>query len=93
MVLASNYSYTNLIHQEAKPLTESWFIIASEGRLLQALEAIYAHPGSSDSPAEDASEHWDQILTGNIYNSKPSSTIGGYLTWSRWAVKPGEMHA
>jgi hypothetical protein len=89
-----NYgAYTNLIHQEGEPTHGSWFTATSEGKLLQALEALYAHPGSTDSPVEGASKHWDQILTGNIYNSKPGSTSGGYLTWSRWEIKPGEMHA
>jgi hypothetical protein len=41
---------------------------------------------------QGASKHWDQILTGDIYNSKPGAS-GGYLTWSRWEVKAGQMKA
>ena len=85
-------AYTNLIHQEGQPTHGSWFTAMSEGNLLKALEAIYAHPGSVTSPVQGASKHWDQILTGDIYNYKPG-TSAGYLTWSRWVVKPGQMHA
>jgi len=86
-------SYTNLIHQEGEPTHGSWFTATSEGNLLKGLEALYAHPGSTDAPVEGASKHWDQILTGEVYNSKPGTSSGGYLTWSRWQVKPGQMHA
>jgi hypothetical protein len=85
-------AFTNLIHQEGEPTHGTWFTATSEGNLLKALEAFYAHPGSTDSPVEGASKHWDQILTGDIYNSKPGAS-GGYLTWSRWEVKAGQMHA
>ena len=86
-------AYSNLIHQEGEPTHGTWFTATSEGKLLKALEAIYANPGSTDSPVEGASKHWDQILTGDIYGSKAGSTTGGYLTWSKWEIKPGEMHA
>jgi hypothetical protein len=86
-------SYVNLIHQEGEPTHGSWFSATSEGNLLKGLEALYAHPGSTDSPVEGESKHWDQILTGDVYNSKPGTSTGGYLTWSRWQVKPGQMHA
>jgi hypothetical protein len=85
-------AYTNLIHQEGQPTHGTWFTAMSEGNLLKALEAIYAHPASVGAPVQGASKHWDQILTGDIYNSKPGTT-GGYLTWSRWQLKPGEMHS
>ncbi len=85
-------SYVNLIHQEGEPTHGSWFTATSEGNLLKGLEALYAHPGSTDAPVEGASKHWDQILTGDVYNSKPG-TSSGYLTWSRWQVKPGQMRA
>lgn len=85
-------AYTNLIHQEGEPTHGSWFTATSEGNLMKALEAYYANPGSTDSPVEAASKHWDLILTGDIYNSKPG-TSGGYLTWSEWQVKPGQMKA
>jgi hypothetical protein len=85
-------AYTNLIHQEGEPTHGSWFTATSEGNLLKALEAIYAQPSSVGAPVQGASKHWDQILTGNIYNSKPGAS-GGYLTWSTWEVKAGQMHA
>lgn len=83
-------AYTNLIHQEGEPTHGTWFTATSEGNLLKALEAIYAQPGSTTAPVQGASKHWDQILTGDVYNSRPG-TSAGYLTWSRWEVKPGEM--
>ncbi len=85
-------AYYNLIHQEGEPTHGSWFTAASEGNLLKALEALYAQPASIGSPVQAASKHWDQILTGDIYNSKAGSSTG-YLTWSSWEVKPGQMHA
>jgi hypothetical protein len=85
--------YTNLIHQEGEPTHGTWFTATSEGKLMKALEAIYANPGSTDSAVQGASKHWDQILTGNIYGSKPGTSTSGYLTWSTWEVKTGEMRA
>lgn len=85
-------AYSNLIHQEGEPTHGSWMTATSEGNLLKALEAIYAVPGQTTSPAQSASKHWDQILTGTIYGSHPGSSTG-YLTWSSWIIKPGEMQA
>ena len=85
-------AYYNLIHQEGEPTHGSWFTATSEGNLLKALEAIYAQPGSVGAAVQGASKHWDQILTGDIYNSRPGASAG-YLTWSRWEVKAGQMHA
>jgi hypothetical protein len=85
-------AYTNLIHQEGQPTHGSWFTAMSEGNLLKALEAIYAQPGSVSAPVQGASKHWDQIFTGDIYNGKPG-TSSGYLLWSRWEIKPGEMRS
>jgi len=86
-------AYTNLIHQEGEPTHGTWFTATSEGNLLKALEAIYAQPGLTTAPVQGASKHWDLILTGSIYNSRPGTSNGGYLTWSQWEVKPGEMHS
>ena len=84
-------AYTNLIHQEREPTHGTWFSAMSEGNLLKALEVIYAQPGLVNAPVQGASKHWDQILTGSIHNARPGTSTGGYLTWSRWEVKPGEM--
>jgi hypothetical protein len=86
-------AYTNLIHQEGEPTHGTWFSATSEGNLLKALEAIYAQPGLVTAPVQGASKHWDQILTGDMYNYKPGSSKDGYLTWTRWEVKPGAMRA
>jgi len=86
-------AYTNLIHQEGEPTHGSWLTATSEGNLLKALEVIYAHPGSVSAPVQAASKHWDMILAEDIYNGKPGAAAGGYLTWSQWVVKPGEMSA
>ncbi len=86
-------AYTNLIHQEGEPTHGTWFSAASEGNLLKALEAIYAQPGLVTAPVQGASKHWDQILTGDVYGSKPSASKDGYLTWSSWQLKPGEMRS
>jgi hypothetical protein len=84
-------AYTNIIHQEGEPTHGTWFTATSEGKLLKALEAIYAQPGLVTAPVQGASKHWDQILTGDVYGSKPVNASGGYLTWSSWQVKPGAM--
>lgn len=86
-------AYTNLIHQEGEPTHGTWFSATTEGNLLKALEAIYAQPGLVTSPVQGASKHWDLILTGDVYNSKPGTSTGGYLTWSRWELKPGAMRS
>jgi hypothetical protein len=86
-------AYTNLIHQEGEPTHGTWFTATSEGKLLKALEMIYAHPGSTTASVQGNSKHWDQILTGDIYNSKPGSSTDGYLTWSTWQIKAGQMRA
>jgi hypothetical protein len=85
-------AYYNLIHQEGEFTHGSWFTATSEGNLLKALEVIYAQPGSIGAAVQGASKHWDQILTGDIYGAKPGASAG-YLTWSKWDVKPGQMHA
>jgi hypothetical protein len=86
-------AYTNLIHQEGEPTHGTWFTAGSEGNLLKALEMIYAQPGLVNAPVQAASKHWDQILTSSIYNAKPGTSTGGYLTWSRWEVKSGDMRS
>jgi hypothetical protein len=45
------------------------------------------------APVQGASKHWDQILTGRIYNYRPGTSTNGYLTWSTWQVRPGQMQA
>lgn len=84
-------AYTNIIHQEGEPTHGTWFTATSEGNLLKALEAIYAQPGLTSAPVQAASKHWDEIFTATTYNSRPGTSTGGYLTWSRWEIKPGEM--
>jgi hypothetical protein len=69
-------AYYNLIHQEGEPTHGSWFTATSEGNLLKALEAIYAQPGSVGAAVQGASKHWDQILTGDIYNAKAGRVRG-----------------
>jgi len=86
-------AYSNIIHQEGEPTHGSWFTATSEGKLLKALEALYAHPGLTDAPVQGASRHWDLMLTGDMYGYKPGTSTGGYLTWSTWQVKPGQMQA
>jgi hypothetical protein len=84
-------AYTNLIHQEGEPTHGTWFSATSEGNLLKALEAIYAQPALVTAPVQANSKHWDLILTGDVYNYKPGNSKDGYLTWSRWEIKPGAM--
>jgi hypothetical protein len=90
-ILTSYGAYTNLIHQEGTPTHGTWFTAASEGNILKALEAIYAHPESIGSPVQAASHHWDYILVSDIYNRRSGKSAGGYLTGDEWYVKPGEM--
>jgi hypothetical protein len=65
----------------------------SEGNILKALEAVFAHPGSTTAPVEHASKHWDYFLVGRIYNQKSGKSEGGYLSGDQWDVKPGQMRA
>jgi hypothetical protein len=86
-------AYTNLIHQEGEPTHGTWMTATSEGNILKALEAVYAQPGSTTAPVQDASKHWDYLLVGRIYNQRSGKSQGGYLAGDQWDVKPGQMHA
>ncbi len=86
-------AYTNLIHQEGEPTHGSWFTATTEGSLMKALEAVYAQPGSTTSPVQAASKHWDYILVSRMHNQRSGKSEGGYLTGGQWDVKPGEMRA
>jgi hypothetical protein len=84
-------AYTNLIHQEGQPTHGTWFTATSEGKLMKALEAVYAQPGSTTAPVEGNSKHWDFIMRSRIYNQRPGKSEGGYLAGDNWDVKPGDM--
>ena len=84
--------YTNLIHQEGEPTHGTWFSASSEGNLMKALEAVYAQPAMVTSPVQGASKHWDYLFRDTLYNAK-AGTSAGYLTWSEWQVKDGQMRA
>lgn len=84
-------AFTNLIHQEGEPTHGTWFTATSEGNLMKALEAVYAQPGSTTSPVQAASKHWDYITVSRIYNQRSGKSEGGYLAGDEWNVKPGEM--
>jgi competence protein ComGC len=84
--------YSHLIHTEGEPTHGSWFSATSEGNLLKALEAIYAQSSLVTSQAQAASKHWDRIFQSTIYNGKPGKSAG-YMTYSRWQVKAGQMRA
>lgn len=86
-------AFTNLVHQEGEPTHGTWFTATSEGNILKALEAVYAHPGSTTAPVEGASKHWDYFLMSRIYNQRSGKSEGGYLAGDQWQVKPGQMRA
>ncbi len=86
-------AYTNLIHQEGEPTHGTWFTASSEGNLLKALEAVYAQPGSTTAPVQDASKHWDYMMVSRMHNQHSGTSEGGYLAGDEWDVKAGEMHA
>ncbi|MGI8961553.1 MAG: hypothetical protein ACR2IV_17685 [Bryobacteraceae bacterium] len=86
-------AYANLIHQEGEPTHGTWMPATSEGNLLKALEAVYAQPGSTTSPVQGVSKHWDYMLVGRVYNQRSGKSDGGYLAGDQWDVKPGEMRA
>ena len=86
-------AFTNLIHQEGEPTHGTWLIATSEGNLLKALEAIYAQPGSTNAAVQAASKHWDYFLQGQIYGHRSGKSENGYLAYSEWDVKPGQMRA
>jgi len=85
-------TFASLIHQEGEPTHGSWFTAASEGKLMKALEAIYAL-GLTTSPVEAASKHWDFILESRNHNGRSGHYDGAYLSGSQWQVKPGQGHA
>lgn len=86
-------AYTNLLHQEGEATHGTWFTATSEGNLLKALEAVYAQPGSTTAPVQDASKHWDYLLVSRMYNQRSGKSEGGYMAGDQWIVKPGEMRA
>jgi hypothetical protein len=85
-------TFANLIHQEGEPTHGSWFTATSEGRLMKALEAVYAQ-GTTTSPVQAASKHWDFILVSRAHNGRSGHYEGAYLSGSNWDVKPGEGRA
>ncbi len=85
-------AYSNLLHAEGAPTHGTWFTASSEGKLLKALEVIYAQPALVGAAVQGASKHWDFLLTSTMYNAKPGASAG-YLTYSRWEIKPGEGRA
>src|SRR5215472_18109588 len=85
-------TFTSLIHQEGEPTHGSWFSASSEGKLMKALEQIYAL-GLTTTPVEGNSKHWDLILHSNSYNGRSGHYEGAYLSGSQWQVKPGEGRA
>jgi hypothetical protein len=85
-------TFASLIHQEGEPTHGSWFTASSEGKLMKALEQVYAL-GLTASPVESNSKHWDVILVSHSYNGRPGHYEGAYLSGSQWQVKPGQGHA
>ena len=84
--------FANLIHQEGTPTHGSWFTASSEGKLMKALEQIYAS-GSPNAPVEANSKHWDYIVESHTYNGRSGHYENAYLSGSHWLVKPGEGRA
>ncbi|MBZ5515657.1 MAG: hypothetical protein LAN62_12615 [Acidobacteriia bacterium] len=89
--IVSYASFTNLLHQEGEPTHGTWFSAMSEGKLLKALEAVYAQ-GTTTAPVQAASKHWDYLTVSRLYNQRSGKFDGGYLIVSFWNVKPGHMH-
>jgi hypothetical protein len=79
----------NMIHQEGQPTHTTWMTASSEGNILKALEAYYAAPGLA-APVLAASKHWDYFLVSRMYNRRPGTHDGAYLSGAMWNVKPGE---
>lgn len=86
-------AFTNLIHQEGEPTHGTWMTATSEGNVLKALEAVYAHPASVTAPVQGASKHWDYLLISRMYNQHSGKSEDGYLAGDQWYVKPGERRA
>lgn len=84
--------YVNLIHSEGQPTHGEWIMATSEGNVLKALAAFYGAPQVT-SPVLAASKHRDLFLVSRIYNSRPGTFDGAYLSGSLWEVKPGQMEA
>ncbi len=82
-------TFANLIHHEGEPTHGSWFTANSMGKLMKALEAVYAQ-GTTTSPVQAASKHWDFILVSRAHNGRAGKYEGAYLSGAGWDVKPGE---
>ena len=85
-------TFANLIHQEGAPTHGSWFTASSEGKLMKALEQVYAL-GLTTSPVEANSKHWDTIMVSRTYHWRSGHYENAYLSGSDWHVKPGEGRA
>ena len=84
--------FMNMIHQEGQPTHGDWFSADSEGNILKALEAFYAQPAVT-APVLADSKHWDYFLVSRTHKSRSGKFEGGYLSGSRWQVKPGQGEA
>ena len=85
-------TFASLIHHEGEPTHGSWFSAASVGKVMKALEAVYAQ-GTTTAPVQAASKHWDFILVSRAHNGRSGKYDGAYLSGASWDVKPGEGRA
>jgi hypothetical protein len=79
----------SLIHTEGMPTHGEWISATSQANIMKALEAFRMAPTLA-APVLAASKHWDHLLISRMYNSRPGSYEGAYLSGSQWEVKRGQ---
>jgi hypothetical protein len=82
--------FESLIHTEGQPTHGSWLTANSEEGIVKAVDAFMSQPGAT-APVLAASQHFDLFLVSRIYNSRPGTYDGAYLSGSQWELKPGEF--
>jgi hypothetical protein len=79
----------SIIHTEGQPTHAEWLDSHSQEGIVKAIQTFMSQPGTH-APVLEASKHWDLFLVSRLYNSRPGTYDGAYLSGTSWELKPGQ---